>query len=280
VLARAVARARLRIGFDAPVEILGAASGCAVAFCGPFVIRRPIHPYHRLRFAHEIALLEVLAELDLPVPIPTLVWHSIDPPVMIYRRIDGVAGSSPFRDPALPPGDTLLFACGHFLGHLHRLQPGCRNLCWLPPIEADTLAYLAQVLAGAELPADIRRFGAAALADWAALSGRALRPCVVHNDVNWKNLILNPSQTRLAGVIDWSISGIADPHFDLGYLASWGPERFAPVAAGYAAARGQALDPHAADAAVRLRLLATLLHAAPDAQPVAFMAARAHMPLA
>jgi aminoglycoside phosphotransferase (APT) family kinase protein len=275
----ALAAPRERFGIDGDLRIGGGA--CDVAFCGSLVVRRPLHPYHRLRFAHEVALLPALARLDLPAATPQLLWHRLDPPVMVYRRIGGVAARSPFRDhDATPPSDAVLFACGYFLGHLHRLGAGGHGLPWLPSLERDALRYLAGVLAAGDVPGDIRAFGEAALADWSARSGCALPPTLVHNDVNWKNLLLTASHSGLTGVIDWSISGIADPHWDFGYLGSWGPERFAAVAIGYGAARGHGLDLRAADAAVRLRLLGAILHGPPDERRAAVGAARAHVPLA
>jgi aminoglycoside phosphotransferase (APT) family kinase protein len=279
-LALAASRARLPIDADVRIEV-GGGGACDVAFCGPLVVRRPVDPYHRLRFAHEVALLPAIACFDLPAATPHLLWHSLDPPVMVYRRIEGIAAPSPFRDhEATPPGDAVLFACGYFLGHLHRIDTESRGLSWLPSIERDTLRYLARVLVACDVSSDIRAFGEAALADWSTRSGCALNPTLVHNDVNWKNLLLTASHSGLAGVIDWSISGIADPHLDLGYLGSWGPERFEAVTAGYGAARGHGLDPRAVDAAVRLRLLGAILHGLPSGRAAAIAAARAHVALA
>lgn len=260
-------------------EVDGQHYGCAVAFCGPFVIRRPVDPYHRLRFGQEVALLWALTQTALPAAIPELVWHRDDPPTMIYRRIAGTTAPTLFGALAVPPGNTLLFACGYFIGHLHRLRAGRNGVPALPAIEADTLDYLTRVLAAADLPDDVHAFGAAALHDWRARSGRTLAPCIVHGDLNWRNVVLTPSRSRLAGVIDWSMSGVADPHLDFGFIAAWGAERFAAAAAGYQAATGRKLDLRAVDAAVRLRRLAVLLHAGPADQPAEIAATRAHVPV-
>lgn len=261
------------------MDVGGLHHGCAVAFCGPFVIRRPVDSYHCLRFTQEVTLLQGLARSALPAAIPELVWHCEDPPVMIYRRIEGTTAPMTFGDLAAPPGNTLLFACGYFVGHLHSLRAGRHGVPALPAIEADTLDYLAQVLVAAELPDDVHAFGAEALHDWRARSGRTLAPCIVHGDLNWRNVVLTTSRSRLAGVIDWSISGVADPHLDFGFLAAWGAERFAAAAAGYKAATGRKLDLRAVDAAVRLRRLAALLHARPADQAGEIAAARAHVPV-
>lgn len=86
---------------------------------------------------------------------------------------------------------------------------------------------------------------------------------LVHNDFNWRNLVVSRCAGRLAGVIDWTVAGIGDRHIDLRAIGCLGPDVFSAFAAAYAAAGGAPLDPARADAAARVGLLGHYLHARP-----------------
>jgi aminoglycoside phosphotransferase (APT) family kinase protein len=49
------------------------------------------------------------------------------------------------------------------------------------------------------------------------------RPCVIHNDFRFDNVVLDPSNPmRIVGVLDWEMATVGDPLMDLGNsMAYW-----------------------------------------------------------
>ena len=80
--------------------------------------------------------------------------------------------------------------------------------------------------------------------DAQALLDTVSRACLVHSDVNPKNLLLDPSTLRLAGVLDWEFAHAGHPFTDLGNLLRFDrePAFEQAVLAAYAARRGTAPD--------------------------------------
>ncbi len=66
------------------------------------------------------------------------------------------------------------------------------------------------------------------------------RACLVHSDLNPKNLLLDPDSLALTGVLDWEYAHAGHPFTDLGNLLRFdrGPELEAGILAAYAERRG------------------------------------------
>ena len=66
------------------------------------------------------------------------------------------------------------------------------------------------------------------------------RACLVHSDLNPKNLLLDPDTLALTGVLDWEFAHAGHPFTDLGNLLRFdrAPAFAEAVLAAYAARRG------------------------------------------
>ncbi|WP_298507807.1 phosphotransferase [uncultured Nocardioides sp.] len=83
-----------------------------------------------------------------------------------------------------------------------------------------------------------------------ALAAQALldtvsRACLVHSDLNPKNLLFDPESLALTGVLDWEFAHAGHPYTDLGNLLRFdrAPAFEAAVLEAYAARRGTTPDP-------------------------------------
>lgn len=226
---------------------------------GRYVIRCPVDAYHRHRFAGEAALLAALRRLKLPAAVPRLIHHRAEPAVMVYRKIDGIVSPQQFAPPTEPPPLSLVEDCARFLAALHA-APRRRAIAALPRVDAAMLDYLGGLRHDA--PGWLRDFADPALAMLREASAGD-RVVLLHNDFNWRNLVVSACGTRLAGVIDWTIAGLGNRHLDLRAIGCLGVEAFKAFAAAYAAAGGTPLDAARADAAARVGLFGRYLHAAP-----------------
>jgi aminoglycoside phosphotransferase (APT) family kinase protein len=62
-----------------------------------------------------------------------------------------------------------------------------------------------------------------------------LRPGVIHGDFHFANVLIHPTEPRVAAIVDWELATIGDPLLDLGHLLACWPNRrdgaITPVAA-------------------------------------------------
>ncbi|HYD10258.1 MAG TPA: phosphotransferase family protein [Acidimicrobiales bacterium] len=57
-------------------------------------------------------------------------------------------------------------------------------------------------------------------------------PGLIHGDFHFANVLIHPTEGRLAAVVDWELATIGDPLLDLGHLLATWPSSGAGVAAG------------------------------------------------
>lgn len=84
-----------------------------------------------------------------------------------------------------------------------------------------------------ELPASLGRLGVEA----AALLDEETRTCLVHSDLNPKNLLVDPESLTVTGVLDWEYAHAGHPFTDLGNLLRF--DRHPAYVAGAVAAYGE-----------------------------------------
>ncbi len=196
------------------------------------------------------------------------------PDVLEVRRADPAAGVPALLVTSFLPGergDLLLptldaagrtavgAACGRVaatLGGMPLLRRGtfADGDLRIVPFEADLPAYVEPC--GVDLP------GLAELAEAAqALLDEEPRTCLVHSDLNPKNLLVDPGTLEITGVLDWEFAHAGHPFADLGNLLRFDrdPAYVAGVLEAYADLRGtppaRALDlARAADLAALVEL--------------------------
>jgi aminoglycoside phosphotransferase (APT) family kinase protein len=52
-----------------------------------------------------------------------------------------------------------------------------------------------------------------------------LRPGVIHGDFHFANVLIHPTEPRVAAIVDWELTTIGDPLLDLGHLLACWPNR-------------------------------------------------------
>jgi aminoglycoside phosphotransferase (APT) family kinase protein len=181
----------------------------------------------------------------LPVPVPSPLW--LQEPVadlpfgaIAYPMLKGV----PFEPGAASP--TLADQVASLLATLHAINPGTAGVdLALVPGRADVdaeraaamricLPWLRRVLPSGQ---------SACLESWwsAYEDARAHArnvPALIHGDLWYENLLVDPGQERLTGVLDWENLAYDDPAQDLATLLHAGPAFADRVLATYARLRG------------------------------------------
>ncbi len=138
-----------------------------------------------------------------------------------------------------------------------RNAPG---LAALPRVDEDLLDYIDRLID--ESSTELRAFAADAIA---TLRHAVIRgsPVLLHNDFNWRNLVVRRCARKLAGVIDWTVAGFGDRRLDLRALGSLSAPALATFTAVCEAAGDAPLDRRCIGAAARLGLLSNYLRAEP-----------------
>ncbi len=199
---------------------------------GPLVLRlaRDDHPLD-MRF--EAAVQNAVAAQGFPAPHVLAVDEAggeLARPFLVMERLPGTAGPAGLfaRQDAGPL--ALLLAVPRLVTRLPRLQADA--LLQLHALDPEPLlreldaagVARAQVsletrLAALEAEADeLKHTGLSALLRWlrAKRPPEPERPSICHGDFHAFNLLFEPG--RLAGVIDWTGTRIADPALDLGVI--------------------------------------------------------------
>ncbi|QZY27895.1 phosphotransferase family protein [Nocardioides coralli] len=145
------------------------------------------------------------------------------PGLLVTSYLPGVRGDQllPSLDAAgLARAGTAVGGVAAVLGGMPMLRAGRfvdGDLTVEPFPEAEDLpAYVAAKQAQLQLdPADAARLEALAL-DAQALLDTVTRRCLVHSDLNPKNLLLDPGTLEVTGVLDWEFAHAGHPAHDLG----------------------------------------------------------------
>lgn len=194
------------------------------------VVRIYADPRHSEQAAEIAAALLTLVRGLLPVPrVLELRRRTSDgelPPLLVTELLPGVRG-----DLLLPTlDDTGLRRVGEAVGAVAATLAGMPMLRPGLFVDGDlTVEPFAGDLADwvERHRADLERhdWAAAELADLVALSERAQdrldtvdRVCLVHSDLNPKNLLLDPDTLAVTGVVDWEFAHSGHPFTDLGNL--------------------------------------------------------------
>jgi aminoglycoside phosphotransferase (APT) family kinase protein len=220
------------------------------------VVRIYARPSHRGEAAHEVdaALLRLVRGL---VPVPELLEvRRADPAtglpaLLVTSYVEGVRG-----DELLPTlGRDGLATLGTRLGGLLADLAGMPMLRPGPFVDGDlTIGSFATGQDADGLPAYLEslapRLPGLADADLDGLRGvvvdaQALldtvgRWCLVHSDLNPKNLLLDPVTLEVRALVDWEYAHAGHPHTDLGNLLRFDrdPAFEGAVLAAYASRRG------------------------------------------
>jgi aminoglycoside phosphotransferase (APT) family kinase protein len=96
----------------------------------------------------------------------------------------------------------------------------------MPPAAQDLPAWVDAHLTDTSLSrwSSTERAGLAGLAEEAQdLADQSTRVCLVHSDLNPKNLLVDPGTATVTGVLDWEFAHAGSPFSDLGNLLRFAP---------------------------------------------------------
>lgn len=199
------------------------------------------------RIGHEAAILRVLAEHPLPVPVPELLFSSTQPALLATRWVSGgepvapwdVDGLDPARRQRLATDLGGLFAALHRDDTLTAVRAAGIALA-TPSPQADTDALRTRFLR--HVPPD-RRSLVRDWCDWtdAVLAAPADHDVLLHADLHGFNLVWDRATGGLRLVADWETAAIGDPAYDFRYLPKEAAtvDHFRAVVAAYEAAGGR-----------------------------------------
>jgi aminoglycoside phosphotransferase (APT) family kinase protein len=233
-IAEGLVRAFPDLGVVVPIRLLGSGfDSVAVEVSGGRVFRVARNQPAAAGQARELRLLPELRP-HVPVPIPDPGWYADACPhfpfgVIGYPKIEGTALS-----PALlAQGDLAAIAGGlaAFLAALHRFRPERAEALGVPGPSARRAQI--EALRDGELPL-LRQLLTAdeyrTVSDWwdAFLTDpalRAYRPCLLHGDLWYENILVDGAARSVAGVLDFGDAAVGDPAQDFASLLHLG-ERF------------------------------------------------------
>lgn len=191
---------------------------------GELVVRFVSDPHDPADVAREARLLTVVADVvPLPMPVPLVA----DPgrSCLIYRKLPGLA--------VLDLGDVgpharrLGAELGRFMAALYTLPAG--DLAGVVPLDDTPLA--AWSAEARRLFDDVRSWvppeHRPAVADFLAGAPPPAprRHVLAHNDLGTEHIIVDPTDLRITGIIDWGDAAVTDPARDLGLvLRDLGPD--------------------------------------------------------
>lgn len=76
-----------------------------------------------------------------------------------------------------------------------------------------------------------------------------LRPGIIHGDFHFANVLMHPTEPRLAAIVDWELATIGDPLLDLGHVLACWPDRTpnvaSPIARANLATHDEVIDRYA-----------------------------------
>jgi len=187
------------------------------------VLRFPRVEAARREAQREAAILAALAP-KLPLPIPQPCHVALEQPcplaVMTYPLLSGERLSAAAFGQLAPQAQrTIVAQLMAFLQALRAIDPSAlpieQTVRETPPALQDMLLRFRTAL--------FPRIGAAVQARVdahfvALLQAEAYRPALRHGDLGASNILFDPIQGRLTGVLDWGGRAVGDPALDLASL--------------------------------------------------------------
>jgi macrolide phosphotransferase len=180
---------------------------------GEWIVQLPRSRYAEDRLRAQIALLpELVLEVSALIPMPELT--SLDPPAMVYRKLEGVPADR-------APEGFWPERLGRFLYDLHLVPPEIVGMRTRPAsaIRQDTratCARLREVVVPRLAPQDGARADAmlASYLDDDALWTFA--SCLTHGDLASEHVLVDAGGD-LVGVLDWEEVAVGDPALDFAH---------------------------------------------------------------
>lgn len=226
---------------ETPEAIAGGTQNVLVRFergGRAYVLRRP--PLHKRANSDETMRREARVLGALPgsdVPHPTLIAAEGDEGVLgaAFFLMEAVVGFNPSmgvpephasdpdrqRSMGLSMADAIA-ALGRVDVHAVGLGDFGRPDGWLERQVDRWRSHLASYDAiegyrGADIP------GVDAVASWLTERQPATwEPGLIHGDFHFANVVIHPTEGRLAAIVDWELATVGDPLLDLGHLlATW-----------------------------------------------------------
>jgi aminoglycoside 2''-phosphotransferase len=209
---------------------------------GQWIFRFPRWEGGVEQLKREVRLLAQLEGL-LPIPVPRYEMAYVDcgwqDVFGVYRKLPGL----PLFQVGPPDDPTAPARLGQFLAVLHALPPA--EFEWLAPgLWREEYAERRHDVREGAAPLLEPEFAERLVSQWEAgirlLEGVELR--LVHRDLNGDNLLVNPQQGIVSGVIDWGDATLGDPAIDFGrVLLDCGDDFAARMRESYPAADGSLL---------------------------------------
>jgi aminoglycoside phosphotransferase (APT) family kinase protein len=240
-----IARLHPETGPADRLAVLGEGFG-AMVLASPdgLVIRIPKTPDAARRMRATDHVLRRLAG-RLPVPVPSPMWrqeptNGLPFGAMAHPMLDGV----PLAVEATSP--TIADQVARLLAALHGIDPVTLgiDLAVLPgrsAIDAERAAAMDVCLPWLRRRLPLNQVACLDLW-WAAYREARTRgtvaPALIHGDLWHENLLVDPGQTRLTGVLDWENLAYDDPAQDLATLLHAGPAFADQALTTYARLRG------------------------------------------
>ncbi|MDP3890142.1 phosphotransferase family protein [Nocardioides sp.] len=145
------------------------------------------------------------------------------PELLVTAYVDGVrgdeylAGATP--EDATAVGDDLAQVLVRLAG-IATPGPGLLDGpdLALVPLPASSVEEWVERLEGDEEWRTLRSALAPVVEEADAVLARTMRSCLVHGDLNLKNLLVDPDRRRVAAVVDWEHARSDTPYADLGNL--------------------------------------------------------------
>lgn len=225
-LVRGIAH-RYTVSFDQVVAIPSQGVANLTYSLGADLVLRVARP----GFADDLAreLIAIPFAIAAGVVAPVIVEHGQDgagQPYLVQNRCAGVLLADVDEAVAAAAYNEL----GHLLARLHRADVSQLGTLRRAPLSDPT-----------EVVDELGEFGwisgtdVAWLRDWfvrlAGLGGRSPEPALLHGDASPSNVLVDPANGRVTGLLDWGDAALGDPAFDLAKIP---PRHLPSTIAGYA----------------------------------------------
>lgn len=172
--------------------------------------------------------------------IPNVAYY--EPGFLIYRKLAGIELSNELYENLNPAQkDRLADDLAIFLQELHTINPVAVQALQLPwcdwPWPAQKLLEQANLIHDPEVQKLFNQF----MPNYIAIKP-SINPVLIHNDLNSRNILIDPKTGALSGIIDFTDVAFQDVYFDLRIRGNCVPELVEAVAQKYAQLIGIKLD--------------------------------------